>query len=119
MTYNSVPNLIDELKIFLKSNNVMFVCDEAHKIKNAEGIWANSVLKIASLAKSRVILTGTPCPNGYEDLYNLFKFLYPDKNIIQYNYSHLKSMTEKVIASDIDVLKSNIKPFFVRIKKED
>ena len=28
-------------------------------------------------------------------------------------------MTEKVIASDIDVLKSNIKPFFVRIKKED
>ena len=55
MTYNSVPNLIDELKIFLKSNNVMFVCDEAHKIKNAEGIWANSVLKIASLAKSRVI----------------------------------------------------------------
>ena len=119
MTYNSVPNLIDELKIFLKSNNVMFVCDEAHKIKNAEGIWANSVLKIASLAKSRVILTGTPCPNGYEDLYNLFKFLYPDKNIIQYNYSHLKSMTEKVIASDIDLLKSNIKPFFVRIKKED
>lgn len=119
MTYNSVPNLIDELKIFLKSNDVMFVCDEAHKIKNAEGIWANSVLKIASLAKSRVILTGTPCPNGYEDLYNLFKFLYPDKDIIQYNYSHLKTLTEKVITSDIDILKSNIKPFFVRIKKED
>ena len=39
ITYNSVPNLIEELLIFLrlKTNNVMLVCDEAHKFKNITG----------------------------------------------------------------------------------
>ena len=75
-TYNSVLTLYQEIEIFLKANKVMFVCDEAHKIKNIEGAWADNVLELAPYAKSRVVLTGTPCPNGYEDLYNLFKFIH-------------------------------------------
>jgi SNF2 family DNA or RNA helicase len=116
-TYNSVLTLYQEIEIFLKANKVMFVCDEAHKIKNIEGAWADNVLELAPYAKSRVVLTGTPCPNGYEDLYNLFKFIYPDKNIIEYNYSHLKSISNQLITRDIESLKNNINPFSIRIKK--
>lgn len=121
ITYQSVPTLIEELLIFLKSqsNNVMLVCDEAHKFKSLDGIWAGNILRIANWAKSRIVLTGTPAPNGYEDLYNIFKFIYPERNIIEYRPDFLKGLTQNPVQSDIEQLIENIKPFFVRIKKSD
>lgn len=121
ITYQSVPNLVDELAIFLKSqsNRVMLVCDEAHKFKSLDGIWAGSILSIATWAKSRIILTGTPVPNGYEDLYNIFKFIYPDRNVVQFRPDFLRGLTQNPVQSYVDELIDNIKPFFVRIKKSD
>jgi hypothetical protein len=121
ITYQSVPSLMEELLIFLKreSNNVMLVCDEAHKFKSLDGIWASNILSLANWAKSRVILTGTPVPNGYEDLYNIFKFIYPDRNVTGYRPDFLKGLTQNPIQSNINQLIKNIKPFFVRIKKTD
>jgi superfamily II DNA or RNA helicase len=121
ITYNSVPNLTEELLTFLKakSNNVMLVCDEAHKFKNISGIWASNILKLAPYAKSRIVLTGTPAPNGYEDLHNIFKFIYPDKNVVGFRADYLKRLSQSPVQSDIDNLIENIKPYFVRIKKSD
>ncbi|CAI2766322.1 DEAD/DEAH box helicase [Flavobacterium collinsii] len=121
ITYQSVPTLIDELMIFLKSesNKVMLVCDEAHKFKGLSGIWASNILSLANWAKSRIILTGTPVPNGYEDLYNIFKFIYPERNIAGFRPDFLKGLTQNPVQSNIDQLIENIKPFFVRIKKSD
>jgi hypothetical protein len=120
-SYNSVPNYLSELLSYFKINNnkIMLVCDEAHKIKNHVGVWSENILKLAPFAKSRVILTGTPCPNGYEDLYSLFKFIYPDKNVIQFKYQNLKSLTKNENQLLIKEMIDNIKPFFVRIKKSD
>ena len=73
-SYQSVISIKDDLCFFLSRNKVMVVLDEAHKIKNTQGaITAASTMELAKLATSRVVLTGTPAPNGYEDLYNLFK----------------------------------------------
>jgi hypothetical protein len=121
ITYQSVPSLIEELLIFLKkeSNNVMLVCDEAHKFKSLDGVWASNILSLADWAKSRVILTGTPVPNGYEDLYNIFKFIYPERNVTGYRPDFLKGLTQNPLQSNINQLIENIKPFFVRIKKSD
>tara|TARA_R110002020_G_scaffold22944_3_gene76997 strand:+ start:5932 stop:7884 length:1953 start_codon:yes stop_codon:yes gene_type:complete len=121
ITYQSVPSLMDELLIFLKkeSNNVMLVCDEAHKFKSLNGIWARNILSLANWANSRIVLTGTPVPNGYEDLYNIFKFIYPDRNVTGYRPDFLKGLTQSPIQSNINQLIENIKPFFVRIKKTD
>lgn len=120
-SYQSLPTLKEELSSFMKNpeNAVLFVCDEAHKFKNVEGIWARTVLSLAQHASSRVVLTGTPAPNGYEDLYNLFKFIYPQKNVMDYNQHYLKQLSERPILTEIDALIENIKPFFVRIKKSD
>lgn len=120
-TYNSIPILFREIISYCSNvnNKVMFVCDEAHKIKSEDGLWSNSVLKISPYLNSRVILTGTPAPNGYEDLFNLFKFIYPSKNIIEFRRDYLKRMTKDGLYSEIDSLIESIKPYFIRIKKSD
>ena len=119
ITYQSVPILIEYLLNFCKSNNVMIICDEAHKIKNLDGIWSENVLSLAPYAKSRVILTGTPVPNGYEDLVNLFKFIYPSRDIVGFRADSLKRLNSNPYSSDVLELIENIKPFFIRIKKSD
>lgn len=120
ISYQGIINVVDDIKIFLKKNKVMVILDEAHKIKNTDGgIIADSVLEIAKYCKSRVILTGTPVPNGYEDLFNLYKFIWPNKDIIKYHLYQLKSMSSNLNDSRIGDLIDNISPFFIRIKKSD
>lgn len=120
LSYASVRGLIDELIYFLKNNKVMVVLDEAHKIKNTSGgITASSILKIAEYSSSRVVLTGTPAPNGYEDLYNLYKFIWPTKKIIPFETYQLKDMSKSTSDSRVDTLLNAIEPFFIRVKKSD
>lgn len=121
--HGGVESLKDEIVSFLIRNKTMVVVDEAHRIKNPEGVWGKSVVEIAKEAKARVILTGTPVPNGYEDLFNLFQYLYPYKykEILKFHYDNLVEMT-KNSNPDSDRVKefvSNISPYFIRIKKAD
>lgn len=120
LSYNSVPSLKDELIYFLKNNQVMVVLDEAHKIKNTSGgITANGVLDIAQYCSSRVVLTGTPAPNGYEDLYNLYKFIWPTKKVIPFEIYQLKDMSKQESDSRVETLLNAVAPFFIRVKKSD
>jgi SNF2 family DNA or RNA helicase len=102
-----------------KDSNFMLVIDEAHKIKNSEGVWAKKILQLSKYAKSRVVLTGTPLPQGYHDLYNLFKFIYPTKNIIPYSIPELKRITKNPVQMRSQILRltQSILPFFIRIRK--
>lgn len=114
------PQIID----FLKQNKVLVVVDEAHRIKNADGLWGKSAIDIAKEATSRVVLTGTPAPNGYEDLFNLIRFIYPYKykEILNIHYGQLKELTksEATLGNPrVTEFVENIKPFFIRIKKSD
>jgi len=120
MSYQSVQYNLENLIHFLKRFKVMLVLDEAHKIKNIEqGVWASSVLSMSKYCKARVVLTGTPAPNGYEDIYNLYEFIWPGKGIINFNASQLKAISENPYDSRADELIGNIAPFFIRIKKSD
>jgi len=120
----SDENDVKSIVSFLKRYPVMVVLDEAHKIKNIEGgKWAEAVLSIAKFAKSRVVLTGTPAPNGYQDLNNLFRFIWPTKDIIGYPVYWLQHLSESYHTSssrqDIQKLIERVSPFFIRIKKSD
>lgn len=120
VSYQGVPNMFQDIVNFLKKYKVMVVLDEAHKIKNIEGgIIAGVILRLAQYCKSRVILTGTPAPNGYEDLYNLFKFIWPNKNVIKYHPFQLKDMTQNNNDRRIPELVNQVSPYFLRIKKTD
>ena len=121
--HGSVDSYQDDLIDFLKRNKTMVIVDEAHRIKNPDRVWGKSVTKISELAVSRVILTGTPTPNGFQDIFNLYKFIYPFKHreIIGFHYQNLVEFSENPDAnhSEIERLKKNLEPFFIRIKKSD
>lgn len=120
LSYASVSSLREELIYFLRNNRVMVVLDEAHKIKNTSGgITASGVLDIAAYCTSRVVLTGTPAPNGYEDLYNLYKFIWPTKKVIPFEVYQLKDMSKNQEDARIEMLLKAVEPFFIRVKKSD
>lgn len=119
--HGGVESLKGEIVSFLKRNKTMVIVDEAHKIKNPEGVWGKNVVEISKEAKSRIILTGTPVPNGYEDLFNLFQYLYPYKykDILKFHYDNLVDMTKNGQPDRVKEFTKNISPYFIRIKKAD
>jgi SNF2 family DNA or RNA helicase len=121
--HGGVPSYESQIIDFLKKNKTLVVVDEAHRIKNHEGVWGKSVTEISKEAIARVVLTGTPVPNGYQDIYNLYKFIYPFKfkEILGVHYHNLEDMTEKSDSESerVQNLKENLSPYFIRIKKED
>ena len=120
ISYSSVASLTEALVFFLKYNRVMVVLDEAHKAKNTSGgVIAQSILQVSEYCKSRIVLTGTPAPNGYEDLYNMFKFIWPNKNVIGFQVNQLRDMTTQSNDSRIARMIEYISPYFIRIKKSD
>ena len=112
---------IINIQDYLKRHDVMLVLDEAHKIKNTDGgKIAEGIKNLSRYAKARVVLTGTPAPNGYQDLYNLYKFIWPTKNIIPFPLPYLREMSESIspsIKANIEKLTDYISPFFIRITK--
>lgn len=121
LSYQSMATSKDDMKVFLSHSNrkAMFVLDEAHYIKRFDGYWSNAALELAQLSNSRIVLTGTPAPNGYEDLYNLFQFIYPDRNIIGFSRQALKSMSKGSRKKSVGILTERISPFHTRIRKSD
>ena len=121
--HGGVPSFESDIIKFLESNKTLVVVDEAHRIKNHEGVWGKSVTEISKAAVARVILTGTPVPNGYQDIYNLYKFIYPFKfkEILGVHYHNLEDMTQnsEPQSERVQKLKENLSPYFIRIKKDD
>jgi len=121
--HGGVPRYENHIIDFLKRHKTLVVVDEAHRIKNYEGIWGKSVTEISKEAKARVVLTGTPIPNGYQDIFNLYKFIYPFKfkNILGVHYHNLEDMTTNsdLESNRVQNLKHNLAPYFIRIKKDD
>ncbi len=121
--HGGVVGLQKEIVDFLETNKTMVVVDEAHRIKNPDGVWGRSSIEIAKEAIARVVLTGTPVPNGYEDLFNLFQFIYPHKykSILGFNYASLAELTksDSTGSSRVARFRDNVSPFFIRIKKKD
>lgn len=122
ISYQSVSSSHEDILSYLKrpGNRVMMILDEAHKIKNTQGgLWATSVLSLAKYCASRVALSGTPIPNGYEDLYNLYHFIWPDREVIRFQLHQLREMSQNPTDYRIQDLTDSISPFFIRITKKD
>lgn len=120
ISYASLASLEEYLGFYLRNNKVMVVLDEAHKAKNSSGgITAQTVLNLAKYCSARVVLTGTPAPNGYEDIYNMFKFIWPTKNVLGFEVNQLRDITARGDEQRISRLIANISPYFIRIRKSD
>lgn len=82
-TYHTLTRDKDKVSLLLRHPNsrAFFVIDEAHYMKQDDGIWANAIAQTSRHAAKRCVLTGTPFPKSYADGINLFDVLYPDGNV--------------------------------------
>ena len=92
------------------------IFDEVHKVKKVGGEYANAALQLAEKAAQVVVLTGTPIPNSYLDVYNLLHILYPDEydEFFGFSVPVLRNPTER----DIAQVNRKLQPFFCRTTKE-
>jgi len=122
-TFQTLLNDKSVVKEFFKRKNIniFLVIDEAHYIKQVGGNWAKAVLGISSLARYKCVLTGTPMPRSYTDIFNMFDFLYG-------KYSPF-SLQEKISVERLEkkkdeekiknILDQKIGPLFYRVRKKD
>lgn len=113
INYESLPALEEVLKEIL-NDRVLVVFDEIHKIKGIEAIRAGIALSIASKVKYKVALTGTPIPNGYQDIYNILKILYSDEYDTIFGFK-----SDKLKSVDNNEINEKIYPFYCRTTKKE
>ena len=63
----------------LLDSRTMLVFDEVHRIKGINGQRARAALHLSQAPYYRYVLTGTPIPNGFRDVYNFLHLMYPDE----------------------------------------
>lgn len=107
--FSLLSKLIDE--------KTMLVFDEVHRIKNPDGKRAQLSLELSRKPKFKFVLTGTPIPNKYTDIYNFLNILYGNeydsffgweiKELYQPKEYKIKEINEKMY------------PFFWRTNKKD
>ncbi|MDD5464902.1 MAG: DEAD/DEAH box helicase [Candidatus Omnitrophica bacterium] len=122
-TFQTLLNDSLAVKQFFKRKNIdiFLVIDEAHYIKQVGGNWAKAVLDISSLAKCKCVLTGTPMPRSYTDVFNMFDFLYGKyspfslQEKIKVQWLEKKKDDEKIR----NMLDQKIGPLFYRVRKRD
>jgi SNF2 family DNA or RNA helicase len=117
MYYTTAANNLDTLIEFMSNHNVLLIIDESHNIKNYKlKMWANSSLILASYARRRMILTGTPMPNDARDLWTQLTFLWPNN----YPLSHVAPYVRYAKPHGIgERFRDKVKPLFTRITKDD
>lgn len=90
----------------------MIILDEAHRMKlGAGGVYGTACLALGPLAQRRLILTGTPAPNGVQDLENLFSFVWPGQGRQQ--------VRRAVGSGNLRQASISLQPLFTRTTKSE
>ena len=80
ISYDQLPRVKTLIVSLLSAGNVFMFLDESHRIKGGKQIKrADAILELAHLPKRKLIMSGTPMPQGPKDLVSQFSFLYPSK----------------------------------------
>lgn len=117
--YESLGTYEKEI-IELIDDNTLLVFDEVHKVKRVDGetpgTYASHALEIAKNSRYTIVMTGTPIPNSYTDIYNMLHILYNDeyKEFFGFPIQTLKNPSEE----ELNMINDKIQPFFCRTRKE-
>lgn len=116
INYESMGSLETVLHEIIDEKTLL-VFDEVHKVKAIDGERAQVALRISQNAKFKVVLTGTPIPNSYADIYNMFNILYHDEYSDHFGYDirDLKNPNDEMIQE----INNRIYPFYCRATKND
>lgn len=90
-----------------RSWDVIFV-DESHRLGDPHSIQTKMILKLARMAPSRYIMTGTPDNTRYTKLYGQIKFLDPDiwKSYREFDRRYIlsKDIFHRPVRYDVELL---------------
>lgn len=112
VNYERLPNVVGPLTHHLRARPTLLVLDEAHRMKlGAAGKWGQACYSLAPHAKGRLILTGTPAPNGPEDLSSLFGFVWPGMG--------RRRVEAALSGNNLQDASRRLAPFYVRTTKGD
>ena len=114
--YESVGSYKNTICKNLVKSDTLVVLDEVHRIKAIGGKRAGDVIDAVKDSNYLVALTGTPIPNTYQDIYNLYTLIFGAnyKDFLGYTPSQLANPSRKE-AQDIN---DRLFPFFCRTTKE-
>lgn len=102
ITYQQLVRVADLLSAHCARFPTHVFLDESHRIKSGSAKQtARAVLNLAHLPVGKLIMSGTPMPQSFEDLIPQFAFLYPE----------LPATADKVVEL--------IKPVYVRTNKRE
>ncbi|SNT60285.1 SNF2 family N-terminal domain-containing protein [Actinomadura meyerae] len=112
INYERLDSAIEGLSAWLSARPSLLLLDEAHRMKaGARGVYGAACLALGPLARRRLILTGTPAPNGAKDLENLFGFVWP-------GYGR-QQVIQAVGGGDLAKASTVLRPLFVRTTKRE
>lgn len=98
----------------LIDKKTMIVFDEVHRVKNPVGKRAKNALELGKKARYYYVLTGTPIPNSYKDIYNFLHLLYDKEYDSFFGWS-----INDLDSSNANEINEKLQPFFWRTSKKD
>lgn len=98
----------------LIDEQTMIVFDEVHRVKGIGGRRAITALNLGLKARYHYVLTGTPIPNSYKDIYNFLHLLYDNEYDSFFGWE-----VRDLENPNIEEINNRVQPFFWRTNKVD
>lgn len=119
INYESLPKYGEALTELLKQDGkeTMLVFDEVHRIKGIGSVRASEALALTDFVDFKYVLTGTPIPNGYQDIWNFLHLLFGNEYDTYFNFS--KGTLTNPNKLDVQDINQKLFPFFWRTSKDD
>ena len=113
INYESLQSKLNIINDLLDSKT-MLVFDEVHRVKGVGGQRGKAALSLSQTPHYRYVLTGTPIPNGFRDIYNFLHLMYPDEysSFFAWDLTTLNNI-------DPEDVNKKLSPFFWRTNKKD
>ncbi len=97
------------IESLLKEGKFMWALDESSFIKNASSLQCKRILSIRHLAKYKMCLSGTPCPNTELELWPQITFLMDDVfhrkyHVFKHTYFHLDNGKQQITGDALKVM---------------
>jgi hypothetical protein len=112
VNYERLDRALAGLSQWLEAAPAMLVLDEAHRMKlGGAGVYGAACMALGPLSRVRMILSGTPAPNGAKDLENLLSFVWPGHG--------RRVVTQAVDGGDLVHASRVLRPLYTRTTKEE
>jgi SNF2 family DNA or RNA helicase len=96
--------LLADLDGWLSTRRVMIVFDESHRVKAGQaGTWGRAAARLARRCERRYVLSGTPMPNGIEDLVAQFDLCWPGRGRQLAHSGQLERLFVRTTKGELDL----------------